>query len=1201
MTSEVLYEILEQEVNKYLDENSRLLSMYDVGMPVFQDLGLGRLITYANTAKQTKDALAEIQIKPFATDLSSLYRSALSREYEDYYEKLQKAQMRMDADKQTIRERKEKELKEVKSRLKQVETVLQEKISPIKEKHFQLVSTKKDKVKELMQLYKIPEVVSIDFDEMQLSDISDVLDVADYVAEDSVGTSSFTDKVLSIFYYPIIGDFPNKQTAQIVKISHFVTLVILGYLLKPYFFGVVGFFYIVHFLSRLLKVAQRKRLLQISAECMHDINFERFKENDVDYIKAQKAIEEVEGRSYSDEYSRLQKEYEENIERLEKENPDLKLEEFKQVATSEFENISDVLETATFQSKNAYDKLLFEHEQHIERLDRHFEAIKSATKFLGSEISTSKVLNTKFKVGMATYKNEVVTEATIDLPLENMVFTYRSDTDKHEMINYMKLLLCNALSNVREKYMKVTIFDPNDLGKDFSEFIVSKEASAFINVRADDFSKLYTELADETTKNLKVIGKRGVQEFNRIADEAGKVTIDYHLVIILPTENPVWKEQKFTALKKYSALYGVWIWSLINDTPPDDKSKEDSEMFFKFFKDMVVSTKPGETVLRDGTLRGGFTAPLELYQYDERLGERVMQIYEKALIDGKIDVLPYETVKSRHIPDDKIWTYSTRHGIELHPGLLDGDPSNFLPHLFGDDTVHALMGGATGQGKSATINEMLASMLMMYPPEELEMVMVDFKNVEFSMYTGELLIPHAKIIAGTKDGEYALSVFDYLLDEMRRREKLFSANKVQKIAEHNDLMEKLGRKSEILPRVFVLIDEFQVMFTEVEPKMVDKIKERITSLSKLARFAGCHMFFTSQSMKNTMSADILEQFKLRLSLFATKETSTDLLGNPAASTIKGKGWIYTNDSGAQNEKNNRLFRVPFCSNSYIKEYLPKLIKKGQEEGRLHRNAVFYDEEKIHDGKELIDLYKREQGLHAQGTMILGERTMYSLNPLPFGSRIIRDDNEHMLVTAFERKSMLGIINTIIENLKARDVDFFAHTPDRETMKLLNLQNRVVADYSQVVEAVIGAEDALDLFEMFINMNQEAMDENPDVAPPERYFLGLNWDKLNGLGVAENFRTQDRFKALLQKAGICNVHFVVVVRDSSQFYQFATMFNHKIVGKSMEKESLKWLESNKAQTVAEMFAYYVYGSDITKFKIYDFPLFGEIVSREVKIC
>ncbi|MCL2576421.1 MAG: FtsK/SpoIIIE domain-containing protein, partial [Defluviitaleaceae bacterium] len=84
---------------------------------------------------------------------------------------------------------------------------------------------------------------------------------------------------------------------------------------------------------------------------------------------------------------------------------------------------------------------------------------------------------------------------------------------------------------------------------------------------------------------------------------------------------------------------------------------------------------------------------------------------------------------------------------------------------------YLLMAGQSGSGKSATINQVIANLLHMYSPSQLTLIMIDFKNVEFNMYTGDLLIPHAKIIAGTTDGEYALSIFDYLMAEMNSRKK----------------------------------------------------------------------------------------------------------------------------------------------------------------------------------------------------------------------------------------------------------------------------------------------------------------------------------------------------------------------------------------------------------------------------------------------
>lgn len=384
-----------------------------------------------------------------------------------------------------------------------------------------------------------------------------------------------------------------------------------------------------------------------------------------------------------------------------------------------------------------------------------------------------------------------------------------------------------------------------------------------------------------------LIGTDNFNDYNRKNSIEGKITLEYRIIIIFSTDKSLWENKLFNKFKNYSTDMGVWIWLLHGDKSlylKDDKIPEGIEELLNF---PIIVENEQYYIFNNKQYnlfsKGKFTEPIS---YETDIGKKSIKNLISTIESNRIDIVDYEKEYSlKHISYDKIWTYSTLEGIELHFGFLDGDRNDNHAEWLGSDgakPVYCLMAGETGAGKSATINQVLVNLLYMYPPEELELIMIDFKNVEFNMYTGDLLIPHAKLIAGTADGEYALSIFEYLLKEICRRQAEFAKYKFQNIMDWNKavLNKKIDKK--YMSRVLLRADEFQVMFSEVENKIVDKIKILITSISKLARFAGCHLWFTSQSMKGTMNQDILDQFELRATLRSSYETSIDVLGNDAA-------------------------------------------------------------------------------------------------------------------------------------------------------------------------------------------------------------------------------------------------------------------------------------------------------------------------------
>lgn len=1189
--------ILDDFCNKvtedYLREQGERFYGFENPNGFYMELQLGDRIEYANDAYSTLQELRDIMIPDCFSDLMQLVRKEMEPSFSSYQRRIAEVASKRNQALEALSKNKSVLISDAERRVRDKEQELFSSMQNIISKHS---SIPREKLKEIISLYKLPVGKSkIDTNKMSLEELEQFIDLAHYAANETVGDKSVTDRLIGIFYLPLTANINDADTVFMVKVSHFLVLLILGYLLKPYFMALVGFVYIVHFLSKLHKIYQREELLCAAYEISEPIDFSSFVNSNEEYIRLKEELDSLMHKDDSELRVGVEKAYLADMERLQGENPQIELEEIQKVYNLNLNEYMQAFEKSTNTIRDKQKNLLRMHEEHIASIDKHFEDLKKRMTLLGGAVSTKKTMEQRFKIGSAKYKGEVVAEADIEMPLTNINFLYKDDESRISLVKFAKLLLCNAICNVKEKYLKVTIYDPNDLGKDFSEFL-SPKLSEYIQIVNTDFKKLSESLLSDSKNSIASFGGKDIQTFNAEAESLGKITKDYHIVIIASHEGDLTKEKQFSSFMKYSAKYGVWIWNIMKMKTTFSDNKEDKIDYDSFLKDLCICLEPGLIQTTDQYL-GGFDAPLSFYEYKASLGVRTVESLIEAIEENKVDILPYEEgYRLKHIPDDKIWSFNTLKGIELHPGLVDGDPDKAFAHVLGDDTVHALMGGATGQGKSGTINEMLATLLHMYSPEELEMVMVDFKNVEFSMYTGELLIPHAKIIAGTKDGEYALSIFDYLIEEMTRRTKLFTENKVQKIEEYNRLMLAKGRRDLCLPRMLVLIDEFQVMFTEVDDRMVEKIKERITSLSKLARFAGCHMWFTSQSMKNTMSADILEQFKLRLSLFCTKETSTDLLGNPAAATIKGKGWIYTNDSGAQNPHANRLFRVPFATNDYIKTYLPKLIAKCGKEGHIHRNAVFYDESKLHPGTDLIETYTNNKMLASKpGTFILGERTMYSTNSLPYGVTITKDDGEHVISTFFERESLLNVAQTFIENCIQRNVDYCVHSADKESTKLLGLIDRVPDDYKALVENAWTAEELIGLLD---NMIQEREEIGSDKPHEEFYFIAVNWEKLLGLGRDDSYKNIENFKSVLQRGGEVNVHVILLLRETTVFKQFNSVINHKIISKCSERESGFILDNDKGLKLDKTFGLHSYGSSMVKFKLYQFPLQGEILKREV---
>lgn len=812
----------------------------------------------------------------------------------------------------------------------------------------------------------------------------------------------------------------------------------------------------------------------------------------------------------------------------------------------------------------------------------------------GIPISDKRYMTFGIKTSVISYQNKILDYFNINIPFKNILFKYKNIEEKAVRIETMKLFLSSVLGNVREGFLKVTIIDTEGLGRSFSEFL-RKELSQYIKVIHTDWEKEFEKLMTMAHEQMLEIGMKSFNQYNEDNDNEGKITLEYNLIIILSTGVKLWENKNFLEFKKYSTDMGVWLWLLHPNESLFVKNKKYPEGLILLMNfPLIVDAK---NFLINGKEK------IDIYKVDKYskaldytvdVGKASAENLIKVFKENRVDIIDYEKeYRLKHIPDSKIWTFSTLNSIELHFGFLDGDRSNPMAETFTSDgtrPVHCLMGGVTGAGKSATINLVLANLLHMYSPEELELIMIDFKNVEFSMYTGKYLIPHAKLIAGTTDGEYALSIFDYLLELMNDRKAKFSKYGFQNIMDWNKAVLSKKINETYMPRILLLCDEFQVMFTEIDNKIVNIIKSRITSLAKLARFAGLHMWFTSQSMSNTMSADILNQFSMRAALrLNDKETSMDLLGNDAAfSKLKGRGFIYVNcDKG--NIESNHKYSIPFASNDYIKQYLLKLIDKCEKENHLHRHADFYDEKKRHNINEIDKWYKYKEVADKPYICILGEKTFYSTNRLPVHLHFFQDSYQHLIIAGLEKEDRYNLVCTILYNIEKHNNTFIASCSDREFSDLLNLENREKLSHKDLID-LDNPTKLFDAVEFVVSHRKS----NPTKQWSPLYVFCLAWDNMYGIGIGDDYNISDRFKELLQTSGSLGVHFIISTMQSKPFKSYLPYIKHKICSQSDEDTSLDLLDTNKAMKLSEdslvsRMALYKENLNPVKFKIYQAPI------------
>ncbi len=231
---------------------------------------------------------------------------------------------------------------------------------------------------------------------------------------------------------------------------------------------------------------------------------------------------------------------------------------------------------------------------------------------------------------------------------------------------------------------------------------------------------------------------------------------------------------------------------------------------------------------------------------------------------------------------------------------------------------HLLVAGSTGAGKSVMLNSLIMSILYKSTPDQVRMIMVDPKRLEFGLYEG---IPHllTPVITEAKKATYALR---NAVLEMERRLKLLASVGVRNIDQYNKKVRQLNAQPrslfaeetgeeelEPIPYILILIDELaDLMMLERQ-----NVEESVTRLAQMARAVGMHLVLATQRPSvDVITGLIKANFPSRISFrVATRVDSRTVLDVMGAEHLLGKGDMLFLPPGS-----SRLVRV---HGSYVSE------------------------------------------------------------------------------------------------------------------------------------------------------------------------------------------------------------------------------------------------------------------------------------------
>jgi len=231
----------------------------------------------------------------------------------------------------------------------------------------------------------------------------------------------------------------------------------------------------------------------------------------------------------------------------------------------------------------------------------------------------------------------------------------------------------------------------------------------------------------------------------------------------------------------------------------------------------------------------------------------------------------------------------------LIPLGIDGNNEKYYIDLI--DKSGMFIAGETGSGKSIFLNDIIISLLLKNNSKELQLILIDSKNVEFNTYNE---LPH---ICKNNITDINTSLI-YLKEEINRRRQLFESNKVKKIEDYNSDSE------ELLPHLVLIIDETEPPENGMVPN--ELIRDILSEGYKF----GIHLILaTSSYLKDNYDRELLNEFNYVLSFDQASEEQAKYLQIKKANLLRvyGEALVRLDDESVAN------IQVPYVSDKDIDE------------------------------------------------------------------------------------------------------------------------------------------------------------------------------------------------------------------------------------------------------------------------------------------
>jgi len=526
----------------------------------------------------------------------------------------------------------------------------------------------------------------------------------------------------------------------------------------------------------------------------------------------------------------------------------------------------------------------------------------------------------------------IKTPAVFSLPgPSSLLITHGADS-REKALATMRSIMTRILASFPAGKARFVMADPIGIGQSFAGFMrLSDQDPSPVGQRIwAEPQNIERQLADITEHMQTVIQKYLRKDYSTVEEyntAAGEIAEPYRFIIIADlhaalTDAAAGRLKSILESGPRCGVYAILSTQAIEKLPPELTSTLASNTL-----ELLIGHE--ESTINDQRMKEvsfGFDS-----EPSDQLASVIFdRVVRAGAVAGRVEV-PFE----RLTPDPgKQWSRTCEEELVIPLGRSGAQKNQELRLGLGT-RQHALIAGRTGSGKSTLLHVIITAAAMWYSPDELEMYLIDFKKgVEFKAYTGGRM-PHVRAVAIESDREFGLSVLKRLDEELTLRGDLFRKLGTQSLEN--------ARKSapqERLPRVMLLIDEFQEFFTE-DDEVASEATLLLDRLVRQGRAFGVHVVLGSQTLAGaySLARSTLGQIGVRIALQCSETDSYLILGedNSAARLLERPGEAIYNNAGGLVEGNS-----PFQTAWLSDETRDASIESLPVASRMHPETVVFE-------------------------------------------------------------------------------------------------------------------------------------------------------------------------------------------------------------------------------------------------------------------